>query len=87
MYFSFVYAPLLDARGVAEGILMSAFDVTAQVRARQEIERARDEAEKLAEELWSTSQRLRAAQQVQASESSTGIYLRRACTGRPSSTC
>ena len=39
MYFNFVYAPLRDAHGVAEGILLSAFDVTPQVLARQESER------------------------------------------------
>ena len=63
-YFSFVYAPLMNLAGVPEGILMSAFDVTAQVRARQDIERSRDEAERLAARLSSTTERLRAAQQV-----------------------
>ncbi|HTB74692.1 MAG TPA: ATP-binding protein [Polyangiaceae bacterium] len=39
-YFNYVYAPLRDTKGDVEGILLSAFDVTQQVRARQEIDRA-----------------------------------------------
>ena len=38
-YYNFVYAPLRDLKGTIEGVLVSAFDVTAQVRDRQEIER------------------------------------------------
>jgi signal transduction histidine kinase/DNA-binding response OmpR family regulator len=56
-WYTFVYAPLLAASGEVEGVLMSAFDVSEQVRSRHEVERARDE-------LSSLAQRLRAAQQV-----------------------
>jgi signal transduction histidine kinase/DNA-binding response OmpR family regulator len=40
VYFNFVYAPLRDANGAIEGVLLSAFDVSVQVLARQETERA-----------------------------------------------
>jgi signal transduction histidine kinase len=63
-YFTFAYAPLLDTRGAIEGVLMSAYDVTPQIRSQQEVERARDEAERLAVRLSSTSERLRAAQKI-----------------------
>jgi len=43
---------------------MSAFDVTSQIRSRQDAERARDEAERLAVRLSRISERLRAAQKV-----------------------
>jgi PAS domain S-box-containing protein len=33
-YFNFVYAPLFDARGAVEGIMVCSFEVTEQVRAR-----------------------------------------------------
>jgi signal transduction histidine kinase len=39
-YFNFVYAPLRDGAGAVEGVLISGFDVSAQVRARHESERA-----------------------------------------------
>jgi len=39
-YFNFVYAPLRDADGVVEGVLISGFDVTVQVLARRVSERA-----------------------------------------------
>ena len=38
-YYNFVYAPLRDPEGAVEGILLGAFDVTAQVLTRQENER------------------------------------------------
>ncbi len=63
-YFTFVYAPLKGASGATEGILMSAFEVTPQVLAHREAERARDEAQRLAAELAVSSYRLRASQQV-----------------------
>jgi sigma-B regulation protein RsbU (phosphoserine phosphatase) len=51
-YFNFTYAPVRDERGAIEGIMVSAFDVTSQVRARDERavdleaeQRARREAE------------------------------------------
>ena len=39
-YYDFVYAPLRDGQGLVEGVLLSAFDVTAQVLARQATERS-----------------------------------------------
>lgn len=39
-YFNYVYAPLRDASGAIEGVLLSAFDVTVQALARRESERA-----------------------------------------------
>ena len=34
-YFNYVYAPLRDSRGTVEGVMVSAFDVTAQIRAQE----------------------------------------------------
>lgn len=39
VYFDFVYAPLRDTNGSMDGILVCSFDVTAQVRAAQEMAR------------------------------------------------
>jgi len=44
-FFDFVYQPLLDAAGAVEGILVFAVEVTAQVQARQQTERASERAE------------------------------------------
>ena len=44
-YFNYVYAPLHDRRGAVEGTMICAFDISAVVLARQESERAREEAE------------------------------------------
>ena len=63
-YYSYVYAPLLDVHGKPEGILLSGVDVTPQVRGRQDVERARDEAQALANELASTSELLTTAQRA-----------------------
>ena len=65
VYFTFVYAPLRDASGAVEGILVCASDVTAQVLASQEMQRAlaraesseaqfRDVVENLPELAWTT---------------------------------
>jgi len=71
IYCNFVYAPLRDGTGAIEGILLSAFVVTEQVLARQELERVLSRAEesgeraaKLALELSATTQRLHAAQRA-----------------------
>ena len=37
VYWDFVYAPLQDANGAIEGVLVSGFEVTAQVRASHEL--------------------------------------------------
>ncbi len=39
VYFNFVYAPLRDASGRVDGVLVVAFDVTDEVRARDEMSR------------------------------------------------
>jgi PAS domain S-box-containing protein len=46
-YFDFVYQPLVDASGAPEGILVFAVEVTAQVLARREVERAAAHARRL----------------------------------------
>ncbi|HSD75540.1 MAG TPA: ATP-binding protein [Steroidobacteraceae bacterium] len=45
LYFNFVYTPLRDGAGKIDGVLMVAFDVTAAVAARTEIERLKSAAE------------------------------------------
>ncbi len=45
VYFNFVYSPLRGAHGEIEGILVVAFDVTEEVRARKEIDGLRAAAE------------------------------------------
>jgi PAS domain S-box-containing protein len=45
IYFNSVYAPLRTPAGEAEGILVIAFDVTEQVRAREQVEELRHAAE------------------------------------------
>jgi PAS domain S-box-containing protein len=39
IYFNFVYAPLRDLRGHIDGVLVMAFDVTDEIRARDELAR------------------------------------------------
>ena len=46
-YFDFVYQPILDAAGAVEGLLVFGIDVTAQVRARRQVERASRRTEQL----------------------------------------
>ena len=43
VFFNFVYQPMRDADGAVEGILVFAYDVTTQVRARQRVEALMDE--------------------------------------------
>ena len=45
VYWDFVYAPLQDANGAIEGVLVSGFEVTAQVRASHELARLLTRAE------------------------------------------
>ncbi len=40
VYFNFVYSPLRGGAGAVEGVLVAGFEVTAEVRARREIEEA-----------------------------------------------
>jgi PAS domain S-box-containing protein len=45
VYFDFVYAPLREADGTVDGVLVSGFEVTAQVRAAQQLSGLLDRAE------------------------------------------
>ncbi|WP_394846773.1 ATP-binding protein [Pendulispora brunnea] len=54
VYFTYVYAPLLDARGSVEGIMVCAFNVTEQVYARQQAEALSAELQTSAEALHQT---------------------------------
>jgi PAS domain S-box-containing protein len=45
VYFNFVYAPLRTAQGGGEGVLVTAFDVTEQVLAREQVNALRAAAE------------------------------------------
>ncbi|MDQ3365279.1 MAG: ATP-binding protein [Myxococcota bacterium] len=45
VFFTFVYAPLRDLDGNVDGVLVLAFDVTEQVRAREQVEGLRAAAE------------------------------------------
>lgn len=45
VYFNFVYAPLRNVEGNPEGVLVIAFDVTEQVRAREKMDQLRADAE------------------------------------------
>ena len=70
-YANYVYAPLFDANGAVEGVLLSAFDVTEQVLSARRVEQARADAEDLsvrlrasADALEITARRLEAAQRV-----------------------
>lgn len=51
VYFNFVYSPLRARGGEIEGVLICGFEVTAQVLARREVERALAEAARLNQEL------------------------------------
>lgn len=45
MYFNFVYAPLRNLQDEVEGVLVTAFEVTDEVHARERVDRLRAEAE------------------------------------------
>ena len=45
VYFNFVYAPLRNVEGDIDGVLVFAFDVTDEVRSREQMRRLRAEAE------------------------------------------
>jgi signal transduction histidine kinase/ActR/RegA family two-component response regulator len=75
-YFNFVYAPLRDSAGAIEGVLLSAFVVTDQVRARQELEGALTRAEKLAVELsQAMDERSRAVEAAEMANRSKDVFL------------
>ena len=58
LFFNFTYQPRHDAHGTIDGILVFAYEVTEQVRARQVVEDNRQRALALAAELAATNQRL-----------------------------
>ena len=46
-YFDFVYLPMVEPDGTRSGVIAHGIDVTGQVHARREVERARDRAHRL----------------------------------------
>ncbi|RTQ52254.1 PAS domain S-box protein [Hymenobacter gummosus] len=60
-YYNFIYQARRDVAGAIDGILVFAYDVTGQVRARQQAERARQEVDHLNEELAATNEELQAS--------------------------
>jgi PAS domain S-box-containing protein len=61
-WYNFVYQPLVGPDGRATGILQHAVEVTAQVRARQEVERLLAESERAATALAASETRFRTVQ-------------------------
>ncbi|MGI4761951.1 MAG: PAS domain-containing protein [Janthinobacterium lividum] len=59
LYFNFTYQPRYTTTDQIDGILVFAYEVTEQVRARQAIEESRQQTQALADELATTNQRLR----------------------------
>ncbi|MDO7884584.1 PAS domain-containing protein [Hymenobacter cheonanensis] len=59
LHFNFTYQPRYNSRNQIDGILVFAYEVTEQVRARQTVEENRQQAQALADELAATNQRLR----------------------------
>jgi signal transduction histidine kinase len=59
LFFNFTYQPRYNALGQIDGILVFAYEITEQVRARQAIEESRQQTQVLADELAATNQRLR----------------------------
>jgi len=60
-YYDFVYKPFYDARGQVQGVIDVAVEVTAQVVARQQVERAHEQVQKLNEELAAINEELHAS--------------------------
>ncbi|QKG58444.1 PAS domain-containing protein [Hymenobacter sp. BRD128] len=59
LFFNFTYQPRHNAHGQIDGILVFAYEVTEQVRARRAVEESRQQAQAIADELATTNQRLR----------------------------
>jgi signal transduction histidine kinase len=59
LYFNFTYQPRYNAHGQIDGILVFAYEVTEQVRARQSVEENSQQTQALADELATANQRLR----------------------------
>jgi signal transduction histidine kinase len=58
LFFNFTYQPRYNAHDQIDGILVFAYEVTEQVRARRVVEENREQAQALANELAITNQRL-----------------------------
>ena len=58
MYWTFTYQPRRDAAGLVDGVLVFAYDVTAQVEARQQMEEHQRRTQTLVEELAATNAQL-----------------------------
>jgi signal transduction histidine kinase len=59
-YYNFIYQARHNLAGAVDGILVFAYEVTAQVQARQQVERANQEVQNLNEELATSNEELRA---------------------------
>jgi PAS domain S-box-containing protein len=60
-YYNFIYQPTYDLAGVVDGILVFAYEVTTQVRARHQIELQEHKLRLLNEKLASTNEKLATA--------------------------
>jgi len=60
-YYNFVWQARRDLGGAVDGIMVFAHEVTAQVQARQQVERAREEVQNLNEELAALNEELQAS--------------------------
>jgi len=59
-YYNFIYQARHEVGGAVDGILVFAYDVTPQVHARQQVERAHAQVQNLNEELAASNEELRA---------------------------
>jgi len=61
VYYNFFFRPLRDAQGQITGVLNFSYDVTAFVRARQQVEHSHQQVQQLNEELAAINEELRAS--------------------------
>ncbi len=74
IYFTFTYQARHNRQGDIEGVLVFAYDVTDQVKARQKIEEREKEAQVLAQKLAAANQELASAnEEIQASNEDLAI--------------
>ncbi|WP_052732637.1 PAS domain-containing protein [Hymenobacter terrenus] len=60
-YYNFIYQPRRNAQGAVDGILVFAYEVSEQVRARQQLEATEQQAAQTNEELAAANEELQAA--------------------------
>lgn len=60
-YYNFIYQATRNLAGQINGILVFAYEVTAQVKARQQVERSRQQVQNLNEDLATANEELQAA--------------------------